>query len=132
MAAMETEEWMEDEEGVAAQRARARNLLPQITQQVKQALHEASIEIDVFLMIPTTGDAIATFGTLTDPPGELWNSVGEIVCAVLGKTVGLKRARCRGLACATTADISGHLTSSADLHAKTISMPPVITGIEAQ
>ena len=31
---------------------------------MKQALHEASIEIDVFLMIPTTGDAIATFGTL--------------------------------------------------------------------
>ena len=129
---METEEWLEDEEGVAAQRGRARNLLPQITQQVKQALHEASIDIDVFLMIPTTGDAIATFGTLTDPPDEPWNSVGEIVCAVLGKTVGLKRARCRGLACATTADTSGQLTSSADFHAKTISMPPVITGIETQ
>ena len=128
---METEEWIEDDEGVAAQRARARNLLPQITQQVKQALYDASIEIDVFLMIPTTGDAIATFGTLTDPPDELWNSVGEIVCAVLGKTVGLERARCRELACATTADISGELTSSADLHAKTMSMPPVIMGIEA-
>ena len=127
---METGEWIEDE-CVAAQRARARNLLSQITQQVKQALYEASIEIDVFLMIPTTGDAIATFGTLADPPDELWNSVGEIVCAVLGKTVGLKRARCRGLACATTADISGQLTSSADLHAKTMSMPPVIMGIEA-
>jgi hypothetical protein len=132
MAAMETEEWIEEDEGVAAQRARARNLLPQITQQVKQALYDASIEIDVFLMIPTTGDAIATFGTPTEPPDELWNSVGEIVCAVLGKTVGLKRARCRGLACATTADISGQLTSSAHLHAKTISMPTVITGIEAQ
>jgi hypothetical protein len=81
---METEEWIEDDEGVAAQHARARNLLPKITQQVKQALHEASI------------------------------------------------ARCRGLACATTVDISGQLTSSADLHAKTILMLPVITGIEAQ
>ena len=129
---METEEWIEDDEGVVAQRQRARNLLPQITQQVKQALYEASIEIDVFLMIPTTGDAIATFGTLTDPPDELWNSVGEIVCAVLSKTIGLKRARCRGLACATTADISGQLTSSAELHAKAIripaSTPPIITG----
>jgi hypothetical protein len=110
----------------------SQKLAPQITQQVKQALSEASIEIDVFLMIPTTGDAIATFGTLTDPPDELWSSVGEIVCTVLAKTVGLKRARCRGLACATTADTSGQLTSSADFHAKTISMPPVITGIETQ
>ena len=129
---METEEWIEDDDSVVAQRARARNLLSHITQQVKKALNEASIEIDVFLMIPTTGDAIATFGTLTDPPDELWNSVGEIVCAVLGKTVGLERARCRELACATTADISGQLTSSADLHAKTVpiptSMPPIITG----
>jgi hypothetical protein len=132
MMSMETEEWIEDNESVAAQRARARNLLPQITQQVKQALYDASIEIDVFLMIPTTGDAIATFGTLTDPPDELWTSVGEIVCAVLGKTVGLQRARCRELACATTADISGQLTSSAELHAKTISMPPAITGVEAR
>src|SRR5690242_2747119 len=103
MAAMETDKWIEDDEGVAAQRARARNLLPQITQKVKQALHEASIEIDVFLMIPLTGDAIATFGTLTDPSDELWTSVGEIVCSVLAKTIGLKRARSRELACATTA-----------------------------
>jgi hypothetical protein len=132
MAAMETEEWIEEDEGVAAQRARARNLLPQITQQVKQALHEASIEIDVFLMIPTTGDAIATFGTLADPPDELWNRIGEIVCAVLGNTIGLDRAISRELACANTGDISGHLTSSADLHAKAnptpTSMAPTITG----
>ena len=44
MASMEIAEWIED---VAAQRAKARNLLTQITQQVKQALNEASIEIDV-------------------------------------------------------------------------------------
>ena len=126
---METEEWIEDDEAIVAQRARARNLLPKITQQVKQALHEASIEIDVFLMIPTTGDAIATFGTLSDPPDELWTSIGEIVCAVLGNTVGLERARCRELACANTADISRQLTSSADLHATiSTSMPSAITG----
>ena len=95
---------MEDEEGVAAQRARARNLLPQITQQVKQALYEASIKIDVFLMIPTTGDAIATFGTLADPSDELWTRIGEIVCSILRKAVGLDRVCSRPLSCATTAD----------------------------
>ena len=101
---MEIAEWIEDDEGVAAQRARARNLLPQITQQVKHALQEASIEIDVFLMIPATGDAIATFGTLADPPDELWTRIGEIVCAIVRRAVGLNRTYSRPLSCATTAD----------------------------
>ena len=99
---MEITEWIED--GITAQRARARNLLPQITQQVKQALHEASIEIDVFLMIPATGDTIATFGTLADPPDELWIRIGEIVGSIIRRAVGLDRVCSRPLSCATTAD----------------------------
>ena len=109
-----TEEWIEDDEGVMARRARARNLLPDITQEVKQALKEAGIEMDVFLMIPMSGDALATFGTIIDPPDEVWVRVGEIVCAVLGRTVGLGPVRCGGLACATTAD---QMTSQRDLRA---------------
>jgi len=104
MASMEIAEWIEDDEGVAAQRARAKDLLPQITQQVKQALQEASIEIGVFLMIPATGDAIATFGTLADPPDELWARIGEIVCSIVRRAVGLDRVCSRPLSCATTAD----------------------------
>jgi hypothetical protein len=104
MASMEIAEWVEDDEGVAAQRARAKDLLPQITQQVKQALQEASIGVDVFLMIPATGDAIATFGTLADPPDELWTRIGEIVCSIVRRAVGLDRVCSRPLSCATTAD----------------------------
>jgi len=101
---MEVAEWIEDDEDVAAQRAKARNLLPQITQQVKQALQEASIGLDVFLMIPATGDAIATFGTLADPPDELWIRIGEIVGSIIRRAVGLDRVCSRPLSCATTAD----------------------------
>jgi hypothetical protein len=101
---MEIAEWIEDDEGLAAQRARARNLLPQITQQVKQALQEASIEIEVFLMIPATGDSVATFGALADPPDELWARIGEIVCSIVRRAVGLDRICTRPLSCATTAD----------------------------
>ena len=103
---MEIAEWIEDDEGVAAQRAIARNLLPQITQQVKRALQEASIEIDVFLMIPATGDAIANFGTLADPPDELWTRIGEIVCSIVRRAVGLDRICSRPLSCATTAELT--------------------------
>src|SRR5689334_14177417 len=104
MASMEVAEWIEDDEDVAAQRAKARNLLPQITQQVKQALQEASIGLDVFLMIPASGHAIATFGTLADPPDELWARIGEIVCSIIRRAVGLDRVCSRPLSCATTAD----------------------------
>jgi hypothetical protein len=101
---MEIAEWIEDDEGVAAQRARAKDLLPQITQQVKQALQEASIGVDVFLMIPASGHAIATFGTLADPPDELWSRIGEIVCSIVRRAIGLDRVCSRPLSCATTAD----------------------------
>ena len=101
---MEVAEWIEDDEDVAAQRAKAKDLLPQITQQVKQALQEASIGVDVFLMIPASGHAIATFGTLADPPDELWTRIGEIVCSIIRRAVGLDRVCSRPLSCATTAD----------------------------
>ena len=91
-----TEEWIGDDEGVAAGRARARNLQPEITEEVKPALKDAGIEMDVFLMIPMSGDAVATFGTVIDPPDEVWARVGEIVCSVLRKTVGLGPAEVQG------------------------------------
>ena len=131
MQSMDTEEWMEDDEGVAAQRARARNLLPHITQQVKQALHEASIEIDVFLMIPATGAAIATFGTLADPPDELWTHIGDIVCSILRRAVGLDRVCTRPLSCATTADEMGNPTG-AMLIPTPPPMPSLATEAEVQ
>jgi hypothetical protein len=40
----ETDEWMEDDD-VVDRRAKTRSLLPRITQQVKQALKEAGIEM---------------------------------------------------------------------------------------
>lgn len=101
---MEAEE-QKDDEDVAARRVRARNLLTPITQEVKQALSEVGIEIDVFLMIPASGDAIVTFGTVTDPPDELWIRVEEIVCSIVRKAVGLECVRCREVVCASTAEI---------------------------
>ena len=103
---METEEPddLTDCEDVADHRDRARNLLPQITQQVRQALNDADIDLDVFLMIPASGDAVATFGTVSDPDDELWKRVTEIVSSIVGETVGLGRTRCREVICATTHD----------------------------
>jgi hypothetical protein len=125
---MEIAEWVEDDEGVAAQRAKARSLLPQITHQVRQALQEACIETDVFLMVPASGDAIATFGTLADPSDELWARIGEIVCSIIRRAVGLDRVCSRPLSCATTAD---EMTDPTGARPSTISASPA-TGAKAR
>jgi hypothetical protein len=71
-----------DDDDVATHRARARNLLPQITQQVKRALDNAGISLDVFVMIPSSGDAIATFGTAADPADEVWSRASKIISSI--------------------------------------------------
>jgi hypothetical protein len=110
MAAMETEELIEADDGVATRRAKARSLLGEITQRVKQALKEAGIGIEVFLLIPMSGDAVATLGTLADPPPEVWERVEGIVSSIVQQMVGLDRVRCRQVPCATTTDQPDRLT----------------------
>jgi hypothetical protein len=109
----ETDEWA-DEDDVAVYRERARTMLDQIVREVKLALKEADIDLDVFLMIPNSGDAIATFGTITDPPDDLWRRTSDIVCSIVREMAGLDGVRSRALSCASTADQSGDLDSPAD------------------
>ena len=69
-------------------RARARNLLTEITRQVRQALDDAGISLDVFVMIPSSGDAIATFGTAADPADEAWDRASKIISSIVGESRG--------------------------------------------
>jgi hypothetical protein len=106
MAAMTIQE-LDDptyDDDVTTYRARARNLLTEITRQAKQALDGAGISLDVFVMIPSSGDAIATFGTAASPADEVWSRVSEIVSSIVGESVGLARTRCREVACASTGE----------------------------
>src|SRR5690349_143954 len=104
MEILETDEWWEEDDGVSARRARARSLLPKIVQQVKQALDEAGIGTEVFVVIPETGNAIATFGTMSDPPNDVWLRVRDIVSSIVRETIGSGRLWFREVTCATTAD----------------------------
>jgi hypothetical protein len=93
-----------DDDGVATYRARARDLLTEITRQVRQALDDAGISLDVFVMIPSSGDAIATFGTAANPTDEAWDRASKIISSIVGESVGLARTRCREVACASTGE----------------------------
>jgi hypothetical protein len=88
--------------------------------------------MDVFLTIPTTGDAICTFGTAIDPTDEVWARVSDIVCSIIRKAIGLDRAQCRELACATTADLSDQLTSRVRPIPIPTSIPSLAAGGEVQ
>ncbi len=51
-----------DDGRAAAHRERATAMLPEIAQQVKEALDRAGIDTSVFFLVPNSGDAIITFG----------------------------------------------------------------------
>src|SRR6478609_8944046 len=118
---VETEQF--DNTGVAAHRDRARAMLGEITQEVRRALREADIGVDVFFVVPTSGDAVCTFGSVIDPSEEEWATASETVCSVVRNAVGLTGVWCRELTCATTADQSGELTSQANSKPIPTSMP---------
>jgi hypothetical protein len=101
MQTLEPSEWVGDED---VARERARTMLDQIAQQASQALADAGIDLPVFFMIPNSGDSILTYGTVTDPPHELWEQVSQIVSSIVRGTVGLGRVRCREITCAKTHD----------------------------
>jgi hypothetical protein len=117
MAAMETQalDDLTDDSEVMAHRTRAASRLDQIAQQVKLTLSEQGIDISLFFIVPSSGDAILPFGTVADPDDVLWERVGEIVADIVGRAVGLDRTRRRPVVCASTDAVGDHQTSqSAD------------------
>jgi hypothetical protein len=92
----------------ATYRSRAAAELDQIARQTKQTLVEADIDIDVFFLIPSSGNSVLIFGTPGDPDDDLWSRVSDVVGSVLRNLIGLDRVRCRQLMCAATDSIADH------------------------
>jgi hypothetical protein len=101
---METEFDDQTDDDMVRHRARARNLLSKITRQIRKALDDAGISLDVFVTIPSSGEAIATIGTAANPTDEVWDRTSKIISSIVGESVGLTRTRCREVACASTGE----------------------------
>ena len=94
-----------DDSNEANYRERATALIDRIAQQAKQALSNAGIDIDLFFTVPSSGDAILTFGTPADPANDVWDKVRAVVSSVVRDSVGIERTRCRDIVCASTHNV---------------------------
>jgi hypothetical protein len=83
-------------------RERAASVLDQIARDAKEAL--AHQDIDLFFLVPNSGDAILIYGTPADPDDASWERVGVVVSAIVGRLIGLRGTRRRPVQCATTHD----------------------------
>lgn len=96
------------DDDVVVHRAQAAAKLDQIAQETKQALIDADIDLGIFFVIPSSGHSIITFGTVSDPPDELWGQVSAVVSTIVRQAVGLDRVRCREVMCAATDSVADH------------------------
>jgi hypothetical protein len=109
MAAMETQALDDsaDDEDAATYRERAKAMLDRIAAQAKQALSQRGVELDLFFVTPSR-HSVVTFGTMSDPPGQLWGEVSAMVSSIVQQVVGLDRVRCREVMCAATDSVADH------------------------
>jgi hypothetical protein len=115
---METEEAGDliGDERVADHRERAAAKLGQIVQQTKQALIDADIDLGIIFVIPSSGHSIITFGTMSDPPDELWGEVSAVVSSIVQQVLSLDRVRCRAVMCAATDSVADHQPPQSPSH----------------
>jgi hypothetical protein len=110
MAAMDALDEPDDltDDDVVAHRTQAAAKLDQIVRQTKQALIDPGIDLGIFFVIPSSGYSIITFGTMSDPPDELWGQVSAVVSSIVRQAVGLDRVRCREVMCIATDSVADH------------------------
>jgi hypothetical protein len=73
--------------------------LDDIASKVRAALDRAGLATEVFFTIPSSGEALMTFATPTDPSDQDWAEANQIICDVVGEIVGIEGLRSRSLPC---------------------------------
>jgi hypothetical protein len=73
--------------------------LNKIASRVRTALDDSGLDIEVFFMIPSSGEALMTFATPVDPSEEDWARANKIICDVVENTIGIEGLRSRALPC---------------------------------
>ena len=91
------ETWADD---IDARREIIRQSLDKIANDVGMALRDAGLRFPVYLTVPNSGDALATFATPLDPSDNEWLQASTIVSRIVSKTLGDIPLRNRPQECA--------------------------------
>ena len=70
---------------------------------VQLALRDADLMQPVFFSVPSSGNAILTFGTPLDPSEVEWSRISTIICTIVGQKTGLEGLTGRELPCSVAA-----------------------------
>jgi hypothetical protein len=90
----------DDDDNEMAYRERATALLDEIAAQARQVLTDAGIRLNVYFIVPPSGDAILTLGAVVGK--EEWQDIRAVVSSLVRKSIGLEPARGREIVCAGT------------------------------
>ena len=85
---------------IDARRGIIRQSLDAIANDVGMALRDAGLRFPVYLTLPNSGDALATFATPLDPSDKDWLQASTIVSRIVSKTLGDLPLRSRPQKCA--------------------------------
>jgi hypothetical protein len=89
-----------DSDAESAYRERATAILDEVAALGRKALKEADIPLDVFFVVPCSGDAILTLGVVISR--EEWQDNRAVVSSLVRRAIGLEPSRCREIFCAMT------------------------------
>jgi hypothetical protein len=87
----------DDQTDEAAYRERAAALLDELAHQARVALRNAGIPLNVYFIVPESGDAILTLGAVADK--DEWHGLQAEVGRIVRRLIGLDPARCREIIC---------------------------------
>jgi hypothetical protein len=89
-----------DSDGELAYRERATAILDEVAAMARTKLMAAGISLDVFFIVPPSGDAILTLGAAVSR--DDWQDMRAVVSSIVRRTVGLEPSSCRQIFCAMT------------------------------
>jgi hypothetical protein len=102
--------------GLDSQRVILRDSINQVAAEVEVALREAGIDFPVYVVVPSSGAALAQYFTPIDPTDDDWKRVSAIVCGIIANCVACERLRGRELPCAIA---NAHRITASELSERT-------------
>ena len=89
-----------DDDDETAYRERATAILDEVAALARARLHAAGIRLNVFFVVPRSGDAILTLGVAVGK--KEWQGIKGVVASLVWRSIGLEPARCREIVCVET------------------------------